>query len=72
MILKSECNRRAGLDCRMHAAEVVEHEEQGHRAPVVLDLLAVSVREPSKPPRLHPNRQVVALDEACRDVFVVR
>ena len=48
----------------MDFAEVIEHEIQGYRVHVILDLLTEGVREPGKAAHVHPHRQVSALDVA--------
>jgi hypothetical protein len=41
---------------------------QGHRCAKVLDLLAEAVGEAGKPAHGHAHGQVLAFDQACRNV----
>jgi len=47
---------------------VVVHKVQGNHVPVVLQLLAESVREPSKTAHPHSHGQIAALHKRCADV----
>jgi hypothetical protein len=39
----------------MNPSKVVVHEIEGQRVPVVLDLLAMRIRQSGKSPHIHPN-----------------
>jgi hypothetical protein len=70
--------RNSGFHCGraanrfVDAAKVVEREPYADSGPVVLPLLAESVREPSKTPRAHANAKILALDNRSTDTFGIR
>ncbi len=66
---------QSGFHCRskvkrgMDAAEIVVEEVKCHLMTVVLNFLAVTVREPRETEHPHPHRKVAALYETGRDVL---
>src|SRR6266567_5494802 len=56
----------------MHATEVVMKKVQRNLVPMILNFLAVAVREPRKTAHPHSHRKVLPLYVARRDVLRVR
>lgn len=56
----------------MNPAKVVEHEVEGQRVRVVLDLLGEGVRQPGEPAHAHPDVQVLPLGIAGRNLARIR
>src|SRR6266540_3793566 len=64
------CRRHAqGL---MHAAEVIPRHEQRHGRFQVLQFFREAVGQPGKPPKVHPNREIRALNMRRGDPLKVR
>lgn len=56
----------------MNPSEVIVHEIEGERVPVILDLLGMGIRQSRKPLHIHPYLSVHPLRKACREIFAVR
>jgi hypothetical protein len=64
-------HRRGDQQGLMNPREVVPHVEDRQHVNVVVDLLAKSIGQPGKPPHTHPHVEVLALNEAGRNVFLI-
>ena len=55
----------------MNAAEIVVHRVEGDRIGMVLNFFGEGVGEPGKAPHSHTHREILAFDEARRNVLRV-
>jgi hypothetical protein len=68
MVGDSESHGGRGFHRFMDAAEIVVGNVQRHGRRVVFELFGKAVGEPGKAPAGHPNRQVLPLDIAGRNL----
>ena len=68
MTTQTSFHRRSHPKGLMHAPEVVPHVEQRNHVHVVLNLLGERIGQTSESAHLHPHCEVLALDEAGRDM----
>jgi len=64
VIGQARFHRRRNSQTRMHPAKVVIRKMQGDSGFQMRQLFAESIRQPRKPAKLHPHREILPLDEA--------
>jgi len=69
MIAKTRLHRWRNPQRLVHPTEVVMHIVQRNRVPMILQLLAKTVRQPGETPHRHAHREILTLYKRRADML---